>query len=128
VSRYTIGALAAAAGVSVETVRFYERRGLVEQPARPGGGYRRYPDEALDRLRFIRRAKDLGFTLAEIAELLVAAEHGSPDGVLAATRATLARVEQQLDELGRQRDRLQRLAQVCAEGEGGCITLAPCAG
>ena len=66
----TIGALAQSAGVGVETVRYYQRRGLLPQPARSYGTIRRYgPDDAA-RLRFIRRAQELGFTLDEIGELL----------------------------------------------------------
>jgi MerR family copper efflux transcriptional regulator len=67
----TIGQLAKRAGVGVETVRFYERRGLLLEPPRRGtGGYRHYPSDSLSRLRFIRRAKGLGFSLAEIQALL----------------------------------------------------------
>ncbi|GAB4287220.1 MAG: hypothetical protein Kow0092_40310 [Deferrisomatales bacterium] len=66
----TIGRVAEAAGVGVETVRFYERKGLIEQPEKPMFGRRTYPPETVGRIRFIRRAKDLGFTLREIAELL----------------------------------------------------------
>ncbi len=74
---YTIGELARAAGVNVETVRFYERRGLLRQPER-GHGYRRYPQSDLDRLRFVRRAKELGFSLAELCA-------GGDDGCLTLT-------------------------------------------
>lgn len=66
----TIGALAAAAGVNVETVRYYQRRGLLAEPARPRGGVRRYSVEDADRLRFIKRAQAMGFALAEIETLL----------------------------------------------------------
>ena len=66
----TIGQLARRAGVGVETVRFYERRGLLDEPARLESGYRQYPEEAVARLNFIKRAKELGFTLKEITELL----------------------------------------------------------
>ena len=68
----TIGELAEAAGVAVDTVRFYERRGLLPAPPRTASGYRQYDDDALDRLRFILRAKELGFTLAEIDGLMPA--------------------------------------------------------
>ncbi|MDA3922919.1 MAG: MerR family transcriptional regulator [Salinisphaera sp.] len=67
----TIGQLAAAAGVNRQTVRYYQRRGLLEQPPRPAHGYRRYEQAALERLRFIKRAQALGFTLDEIKHLLV---------------------------------------------------------
>ena len=65
-----IGELAHGAGVSVETVRFYEREGLLPAPPRRGSGYREYPPDTLARLRFIRHAKELGFSLPEIQELL----------------------------------------------------------
>ncbi|ALZ74782.1 Hg(II)-responsive transcriptional regulator [Rheinheimera sp. F8] len=67
---YTIGQLANAAVVNVETIRYYERRGLVEQPGKPTQGFRRYPVTTLNRLRFIKRAQELGFTLEEIHHLL----------------------------------------------------------
>lgn len=76
---FTIGQLARAAGVGVETVRFYEQQGLVEQPLRPREGYRRYPPETVVVLRFIRRAKDLGFTLPETADLLSFRRHEAAD-------------------------------------------------
>ena len=66
----TIGRLAERAGVGVETVRFYERTGLLQEPDRKPSGYRQYKAETVARLRFIRRAKELGFTLKEIRELL----------------------------------------------------------
>ncbi len=68
--RLTIGALAQAADVGVETVRFYERKGLLPEPPRAPSGYRQYPRDSVDRLRFIRRAQRLGFSLHEISELL----------------------------------------------------------
>jgi len=65
----TIGQVAHRAGIGVETVRFYERRGLIEEPPRRESGYRQYPEDVVARLRFIRRAKELGFSLKEIVEL-----------------------------------------------------------
>ena len=62
----TIGHLAKEAGVNVETIRYYQRRGLLEEPEKPIGGHRRYPRVALDRIAFIRRAQKLGFSLAEV--------------------------------------------------------------
>lgn len=67
---FTIGRLATKAGVNLETVRFYERRGLLPKPPRSTSGYRLFPPEAAQRLRFIRRAQELGFSLKEIWELL----------------------------------------------------------
>src|SRR5438128_2434299 len=101
VASFTIGALARSAGVSVETVRYYERRGLLHQPSR-GAGYRQYSGDDLARLQLVRRAKDLGFTLTEIRELLGAAASGSADDVLAAARA-------KLDEVGESMRTLQLL-------------------
>lgn len=86
---YTIGRAAAAAGVGVETIRFYERKGLIERPAKPtSGGYRQYPQSSVDRIRLIRELKGLGFSLAEIRDLTAA----RPDGGLAcgATHESLA--------------------------------------
>lgn len=67
---YTIGTLARAAGVNVETVRYYQQRGLMPEPPRAYGSIRRYGGDDLDRLHFVRRAKRVGFTLAEVATLL----------------------------------------------------------
>jgi len=67
---HTIGQVARQSGVGVETVRFYEREGLIPQPSRPESGFRRYPQDAVSRIRFIQRSKALGFSLKEIKELL----------------------------------------------------------
>ena len=67
---WTIGKVADRAGLGVETVRFYEREGLIDEPPRGQSGYRHYPTSVVPRLLFIRRAKELGFTLSEIKELL----------------------------------------------------------
>jgi MerR family mercuric resistance operon transcriptional regulator len=70
----TIGKLANKANISVETIRYYERRGLIKRPLKPTIGYRQYEDESLQRLLFIKKAKTLGFSLAEIGSLLVLSE------------------------------------------------------
>lgn len=108
----TIGKLAAAEGVGVETVRFYQRRGLLAQPERGGSGYREYSEDDRSRLVFIRRARRLGFTLAEIAELLGPAQQRSAAEIARAAEAKLAAIDGQLSELTRQRCRLRRLVQV----------------
>ena len=106
---FTIGALAQAAGVNLETIRFYQRRGLLPEPARPQGGIRRYGDSDLARVRFIKSAQRLGFNLDDVAELLKL-EDGSHCGQaraqgerkLADVRARLAdlqRIEQALSDL-----------------------------
>ena len=109
----TIGELADAAGVAVDTVRFYERRGLLPAPPRTASGYRQYDDEALDRLRFVLRAKELGFTLAEIDGLMPARfAH-----VRSAAAAKLAALDAEAAELGRVRARLEELVASCDDGD-----------
>lgn len=119
----TIGRLANAASVGVETIRFYEREGLLEAPRRTASGYRMYPPETTERLGFIRRAKALGFSLAEIRELLGLAEpQGSRARVKALTEHKLAEIERRIDELRRMREALADLNLQCS-GHGpveGC--------
>jgi MerR family mercuric resistance operon transcriptional regulator len=112
----TIGALAKASGVGVETVRYYQRRGLLEAPRKPAGSVRRYGEDTVRRLRFIRRAQALGFTLGEIGELLRLER--TPDCGRAQRLASekLASVEAKLADLGRMRSRLRALVAACAAG------------
>ena len=120
----TIGKFAAAEGVSVETIRFYQRRGLLARPQRQGPGFREYTESDRWRLAFIRRARLLGFTLGEITDLLGQAEARSTDEILHAAQAKLAEVGQQIAELRDLECRLRRLVQVCAHGDGDdCVTL-----
>jgi len=114
----TIGKLAAAEGVGVETVRFYQRRGLLAEPERRGSGYREYSDADRSRLVFIRRARGLGFTLGEIAELLGPAEAQSTAEIQTAAQAKLAAIDGQVRELLQQRCRLRQLIRVCEHGDG----------
>jgi DNA-binding transcriptional MerR regulator len=114
----TIGKLAAAEGVSVETVRFYQRRGLLAQPERRGSGYREYSEADRWRLVFIRRARQFGFTLGEIAELLGPAESQSTEEIAAAAQAKLTAIDEQIRELMQQRCRLRQLVHVCEHGDG----------
>jgi len=114
----TIGKLAAAEGVGVETVRFYQRQGLLALPERRGSGYREYSDADRSRLAFIRRARGLGFTLGEIGELLGPAEARSTADIIRATEAKLEAVDRQLGELARLRCRLRQLVRVCEHGNG----------
>lgn len=113
--RLTIGALADAAGVGRETVRFYEREGLVADPRGSGHGYRLYPPETVTRLRFIRRAQQLGFTLSEISELLQlrADDEAACEAVEARARRKLADVESKIADLRRIGDALARLVERC---------------
>jgi DNA-binding transcriptional MerR regulator len=114
----TIGKLAAAEGVGVETVRFYQRRGLLATPERRGSTYREYSEADRARLVFIRRARDLGFTLGEIAELLRPAEAHSTDEIVVAAQAKLAAVDAQVRDLVQLRCRLRQLVRLCEHGDG----------
>jgi MerR family mercuric resistance operon transcriptional regulator len=119
----TIGELAKRADVGVETIRFYEREGLVAEPPRRPSGYRQYPPEAVRRVRFIRRAKDLGFTLKEVSELLslrVDPKTTCAD-VRKMARRKIAHVEAKMTELLRMKAVLVRLAGSC-RGEGPTST------
>jgi len=114
----TIGKLAAAEGVGVETVRFYQRRGLLATPERRSSGYREYSEADRWRLVFIRRARQLGFTLGEIAELLGPAEAQSTQEIADAAQAKLAVIDAQVRELVQLRCRLRQLVRVCEHGNG----------
>jgi MerR family transcriptional regulator, mercuric resistance operon regulatory protein len=120
----TIGKFAASEGVSVETVRFYQRKGLLSQPARAGSGFREYSPADQWRLAFIRRARMLGFTLGEISDLLGPAQARSTDEITRAAQAKLAVLSEQIAELAEQQCRLRRLIRVCAHGDtDDCVAL-----
>ena len=114
-----IGELAATADVGVETVRFYERRGLLEEPPRLASGYRMYDQEAVSRLQFIRRAKVLGFTLEEIRDLLALREDAASNRseVRARARAKVDDVDQRIRDLLRIRAALDVLVAQCESAE-----------
>ena len=121
----TIGQLAQAVGVNVETVRYYERRGLLPAPDRSPAGYRHYSDDDRGRLEFIKRAQRFGFTLAEIADLLdVSATDARPcDSYRARAEARLRAIDEERDRLDQIRRRLQGLIAACAAGDDDCLTL-----
>jgi DNA-binding transcriptional MerR regulator len=110
-----IGELAQRADVGIDTVRYYERQGLLPAPHRLASGYRSYDLGDIARLRFVRRAKALGFTLSEIRELLALSGRREDDmgGLKAAAIEKLADVEHKLEELQRIRDGLQALVASC---------------
>ncbi|QLQ35599.1 MerR family transcriptional regulator [Micromonospora robiginosa] len=116
------GQLADAAGVNVQTLRYYERRGLLDVPRRSPGGHRLYPAEAVTLLRVVKTAQRLGFTLAEVADLLEAGRHRHDVGLRARAREKLAEVEQRLADLTVIRDTLR------AAISAGCDDLIACAG
>jgi len=111
----TISPLARQAGVGIDTVRYYERMGLLPEPPRRASGYRIYPADALQRLQFIRRAKNLGFSLEEIKELLELSSQSvtGVSAVKATAAAKLKNVEERIAELERMRDGLRQLVQAC---------------
>lgn len=111
----TIGAIAREAGVGIDTIRYYERAGLLPAPQRRASGYRDYGADTVERLRFIRRAKDLGFTLDEIRELLALSrdrERGVKS-VKQRAETRLGEVERRIRELQRMRRGLQQLIRAC---------------
>lgn len=108
-----IGTLAKRAGVSIDTVRYYEKSGLLAPESRLASGYRRYNDEQVSRLRFIRRAQELGFTLKDIRELLGISKQKDVAKVKRAAEKKLAEVESRLVALTRMRDGLATLVATC---------------
>ena len=124
------GQVAAAAGVNVETLRYYERRGLLADPHRSPGGHRLYPEETVTVLRVIKAAQRLGFTLDEVAELLEVGRHrhrSAPGpradaGLHARATAKLAEVEERIADLVTIRENLR------AALDAGCADLIECAG
>lgn len=108
-----IGQLAKRTGVPIDTVRHYERIGLLRPAARLASGYRRYGDAELKRLRFIRRAKALGFTLDEIQELLALSAGRNVQSIRKAASARLADIERRMKELTRIRESLRQLVAAC---------------
>lgn len=114
------GQLAKTAETGIETIRFYERRGLMPDPPRAPSGYRRYPEDAARRLRFIRRAKRLGFTLEEIGTLLNLQDGGDRGEVKAVAQAKLAQIEVRIDDLRSMRRTLADLEKQCS-GHGSVV-------
>ena len=114
-----IGQVAKQTGVTVETVRFYEKQGLIDAPKRSGSGYRQYPQETVKRLRFIQNAKEVGFTLKDISELLTLRQEpgtSCPDIKLRAT-LKIEEVDRKIRDLNRIRNALARMILKCsAEG------------
>jgi MerR family mercuric resistance operon transcriptional regulator len=122
-SSATIGGLAKAAGVGVETVRYYQRRGLLPEPARPAGEVRRYDDEDVKRLRFIRAAQAAGFTLNEIKELLDLDASDDRARARELAQARVAALDAKIEELRQARDALAGLATACASKRGGACPI-----
>ena len=114
----TIGRLAESAQVNVETVRYYQRRGLMREPARPTGSVRRYSDDDVRRIRFIKRAQQLGFTLDEITNLLKLEDGRSCRETEQLAQQKLSLVEARITDLQRLRKTLRDLIDRCDSGRG----------
>ena len=110
---FTIGQLARAAGVHIETIRYYQRRGLLRMPPKPPGGIRRYTPDTLARLSFVKRAQELGFTLREIADLLRLGD-GECRQARALAERKRADIAARINDLRAMQRTLERLIQVCS--------------
>ncbi len=125
-SGVTAGEAARRAQVNVQTLRYYERRGLLERPARSASNYRLYTEDAVNRVRFIKRAQRLGFELEEIRELLaLRAARSTSDKVRARAEARVRQIDDRVRSLLAMREALMELIGQCASGAGavGCPIL-----
>ena len=115
----TIGKLAKASGVGVETIRFYERKGLIKRPSRQAGAYREYTADEAARIRFIKRAQELGFTLREVKELLEIQSKRRVTGAQVRGKAEekIQEIQEKISDLKQMESSLRKLAKVCGEGE-----------
>jgi MerR family mercuric resistance operon transcriptional regulator len=118
----TVGQLAEAAGVGVETIRYYQRRGLLATPAKPLAGRRNYGDETLQRIMFIRRAQQLGFTLQEIASLLAIGDGRDCAKGRSMAQGKVEELSERIAELERMRRTLRAAVKQCDANPRG----APC--
>jgi MerR family mercuric resistance operon transcriptional regulator len=119
-----IGEVAGRGGVNLQTIRYYEREGLLPKPPRLASGYRTFPETAVRRVRFIKRAQELGFSLAEIRDLLSLREHAgaSARDMNERARAKIADIEDKILALRAMKDALNRLTERCP----GCGPLSDC--
>ena len=118
----TIGILAERGGVNVETIRYYQRRGLLQEPLKPSGGFRRYPQESVKRVLFIKRAQSLGFTLEEILGLLAIDARKACLETRELATHKLELIEQKIAALSKMKKALSRLVRACDTSSTG----APC--
>lgn len=114
----TIGALAQAAEVNVESIRFYQRKGLLREPERPYGSIRRYSQADIDRVRFIKVAQRIGFTLDEVAQLLQLEDGAHCSQARNIAEQKLAEIRLRLTDLQRIESVLADLVERCAHGRG----------
>jgi MerR family mercuric resistance operon transcriptional regulator len=117
-----VGEVARRGGVNLQTIRYYEREGLLAKPPRLPSGYRMFPESAVLRVRFIKRAQELGFSLREIRELLALPGNAGAQEVRNRTNAKIADIEEKIRSLHAMKDALSSLAQKCP----GCGPLSEC--
>lgn len=126
----TIGKIAKQAGVGVETVRFYERKGLIKQPKASRGTFRTYEDEDANRIRFIKRAQELGFTLKEVIELLElnATPKATCEDLRVRTVEKISEIDQKIKDLKRMKTSLKKVEDACAKSPMAvsCCRIADC--
>ena len=126
---FTIAKLADAAGVGVETVRYYQKRGLLGEPRRPGGGFHEYTPADVQRLQFIRRAQELGFSLDDVAELVSLSSEPDKQRVREITQRRSTEIRQRMDQLDAMASALDGLASCCERSSGdSCPIIAALAG
>jgi MerR family mercuric resistance operon transcriptional regulator len=118
----TIGTLAKRGGVNVETIRYYQRRGLLKEPAKPREGFRHYPPDTVKRVRFIKRAQALGFTLEEITGLLTLNKRQACLETRGIAAHKLELIEEKIADLSKMRRALIQLVRACDASSAG----APC--
>lgn len=118
-SNYTIGTLAKEVGVGIQTIRFYERKGLLQQPEKRATGYRQYGTEDAQRITFIKRSQDLGFTLKEIKGLLEinTRPRATCADIQDKTEAKLEEIEAKILDLKRMKKSLEKLLKACGDGK-----------
>lgn len=123
----TIGQVAQLAGVNIETIRYYQRLGLVAQPNKPGSGYRRYSAQTIEDIRFIKRAQALGFTLKEIGTVFHPAVASACHEINALTASKISLLEHKLNELTELKNTLISLHEQCSVcwtvGAQACVVL-----
>lgn len=121
---YTIGQIAQRAGVTKETIRYYEREGLVEEPPRRKSGYRQYSDEAIERIKFIKRIQELGFSLKEVKQILTMVENDTDSctNLSQLTRQKMAAIQEKIEHLEKSKAVLKKMTQACT----GRDTLKAC--
>jgi len=121
--KLTIGRLADQAGVNVETVRYYQRIGVIDEPSKPAQGYRVYPEDTVSRIRFIKRAQDLGFTLREVTDLL-ALNDGDCAEARSMAEQKRAVIEDRIRDLRRIQSALDDMVSACRISEAECARCA----